>query len=150
MRCMIMYINYNVTKKGYRRRGYTSNMKSSCSRGTSLNNAGAAGAAGLPFTAPLRTGVDLAVDGLLAARDTRGALLDDGTALEPTTVGFVVGLTLGVALGITPPLATRDFLGAAVEVPGLFAKEGAVDAARTRPVFGGRLDAAVAGRARTG
>jgi hypothetical protein len=129
-------------------------MKSSCSRGTSLNNAGAAGAAeaaGLPFTVPLKTGVDLAVDGLLAARETRGALLDDGTAaLEPTAVSFVVGLTVAVALGTALPLATRDFMGAAVDVPGLLAKERAVDAARTRPAFGGRLDAAVAGRARTG
>ena len=69
----------------------------------------------------------------------------------PTAVGFVVGLVVPVALGTDALLlATRGFMGPAADVPGLRAKEGAVDAARARPAFGGRLDAAVAGRARTG
>ena len=55
----------------------------------------------------------------------------------PTAVGFVVGLVVPVALGTDALLlATRGFMGPAADVPGLRAKEGAVDAARARPAFG--------------
>lgn len=121
-------------------------MKSSSSSGTPLKSAGADGAVGLALAVALRSGVDLAVDGLLTVRETWGALLEEAAAFAALDFAGIVDLAVVVDLVVA---AAARATGGAADVPGRRDTGGLVDVPRVA-VFAGKVDAAVAGRAREG